>query len=72
LPTGRPDQQHIGGVFDKAQGAQFVDDLLSTEGWAEKSKSAKVNGEGKGAKRARLIRRRLSTEATSRASSRSD
>ena len=43
----------------------------STDGWAEKSKSARVNGEGSEAKRARLARRRSSTASTSTASSRS-
>ena len=45
--------------------------FLSTDGWAEKSKSARVNGDGSEAKRARLARRRSSTAVTSMASSRS-
>ena len=45
--------------------------FLSTDGWAEKSKSARVNGEGREANRARLARRRSSTAATSTDSSRS-
>ncbi len=44
--------------------------LGSTEGWAEKSKSARVNGEGSDAKRVMLAWRRPSTPATSTARSR--
>jgi hypothetical protein len=43
----------------------------STDGWAAKSKSARVNGEGSDANRARLAWRRSSVAATSTAKSRS-
>ena len=40
--------------LDEAQGAELGDQLGVDRGWAEKSKSASVKGEGSDAKRARL------------------
>ena len=69
--TGRADQQTLVASSTKRSVASSSMSFLSTDGWAEKSKSASVNGEGSEAKRARLARRRSSTALTSTPSRRS-
>ncbi len=72
LPTpGGPMNNTLVASSTKRRVASSAMRAGSTLGWALYSKSARVNGEGSEAKRARLDRRRSSTASTSTASSRS-
>ena len=66
LPTpGGPMKSTLVASSKKRSVPSSVISFLSTEGWAEKSKSSSVHGDGKQAKRSSPARRRISVALTS-------
>ncbi len=70
--TGRADQQHVGGVFDKAQRCQLVDELFVDRRLGRKVEVGERERRGQGGKAGQAgAPARSSTALTSTASSRS-
>ena len=69
--TGRPDQEHVGGVFDKAQGGQLVDQLFVHRGLGRIVEVGQRERRGQGGEAGQAGPAALFDAATSSASSRS-